>query len=230
MYDKHDKASNFLQISRNIQNTPYYKDKPFNRGAALVDLMMLTQHTECQEYKRGELVTYKRGHCYHPIEEFATRWGWERRRVKRFLDQLKDDGILTYKTSKRGTHIVMLKYEELQGYGTSNGISQGLENEEDEPSHGISNGWTEGLSDGQTDGTTDSLTDGKQVIRGNTSNIEREDCRNAGTDIRTVSKHEQYHEGEFGRNTRPGTARHSEKDFRTTDVSEYAKAFSEAAK
>ena len=229
MNDKQGKASNFLQLSRDIQNTPYYKDKPFNRGAALLDLMMLTQHTEFQEYKRGELVTYKRGHCYHPIEEFATRWGWDRRKVRRFLEQMEKNGEITVHTSKRGTHIVMHKYDEWQGYGISDGISQSLENEEDEPLHGTSNGWT----DGRTDGSSDSRTDSTQEIRNNNANNEqeREYERTTfnGTSMGSLSDHERNNSNQYGWDSQPRNIRHTEEDSRPTGVSEYAKAIKEAS-
>lgn len=227
--DKQGKASNFLQLSRKIMDTPYYKDKPFNRLAAFLDLMMLTQHTTIQEFKRGELVTYERGHCYHPIEEFATRWGWDRRKVRRFLDQMEKNGDITVYTSKRGTQIVMHKYDEWQGYGISDGISQSLEDEDVEPLHGISNGQT----DGRTDGSSDSRTDGKKVIRKNNSYKEKESIGNAGTDIDgtgmgSLSDHERNSSNQHGWDSQPRSIGYSEKDRGTTEVSEYAQAIKQA--
>lgn len=229
MNDKQGKASNFLQLSRDLQNTPYYKDKPFNRGAALLDLLMLTQHTEFQEYKRGELVTYKRGHCYHPIEEFAKRWGWDRRKVRRFLKDMEKNGEITVYTSNRGTHIVMHKYDEWQGYGTSDGTSQSLENEEDEPLHGIS----DCLTDGITDGTSDSRTDSTQEIMTNTFNKEKESKKNAGTDFNrtgmgTLSDQARNNTNQYGWDSQPRSIGYTEKDRGTTEVSEYAQAIKQA--
>lgn len=227
MNGKQGKASNFLQLSRDIQNTPYYRDKPFNRLAAWLDLMMLTQHTDFQEYRRGELVTYKRGHCYHPIEEFATRWGWDRRKVRRFLKQMERNGEITVYTSKRGTHIVMHKYDEWQGFGTSNGISQSLENEEHEPPHGISNGITDGISDG----SSDSQTDGMQEIKNNNDNKEEKEYGQSSTDgtgMGTFSDHERNSSNQHGRESKPRSSRYSEEDYGTSDVSEYAQAIRQA--
>lgn len=229
MNDKQGKASNFLQLSRKIMDTPYYKDKPFNRLAAFLDLMMLTQHTTIQEFKRGELVTYERGHCYHPIEEFATRWGWDRRKVRRFLKQMEKNGDITVYTSKRGTHIVMHKYDEWQGYGISDGISQSLKNEEVEPLHGISNGQT----DGRTDGSSDSRTDGTQEIMTNTFYIEKESKENAGAEIDgtgmgTLSDQARNNTNQCGWDYQPRSIGYSEQDRGTTEVSEYAQAIKQA--
>ena len=162
-------ARNFLQLSRDIMRTPYYRDKPFNRGAALIDLMLLTQYEDVDEIKNGQMIKYKRGHIYHSIEELRKRWGWkDNRRVKRFLDMLQDHGHITYTTSNRGTEIVMLHYEEWQGYGITDGMPERLEIKELQPHHGMSDGRADSTADGRTEGKTDGI----QEIKHNTSNIE----------------------------------------------------------
>ena len=181
--DKCGRARNFLQLSRDIMKTPYYRDKPFNRGAALIDLMLLTQYEDVDEIKNGQMIRYERGHVYHSIEELRKRWGWkDNRRVKRFLDMLQDHGHITYTTSNRGTEIVMLHYNEWQGYSMTDGITESLETKELQPHRGMSDGRADSTADGKTDGSADGI----QEIKHKTFNIEEYINTSSNISMKTV--------------------------------------------
>lgn len=96
-------SKGYIKLHRQIEDSWLWNEKPFSKGQAWIDLLLLANHSDHKEMRNGELTEYKRGQVCRPMTELAERWGWDRRTVKRFLDVLSADGMLSVTSSANGT-------------------------------------------------------------------------------------------------------------------------------
>ncbi len=115
----------WIKLHRTIRENWIWQDRPFSRGQAWVDLLLRTNHKDTKVPVGGIPWLIKRGQFLTSLEKLGEAWGWERRKVKRFLVALGDDGMLTYKMSKNGTMITIENYDFFQGHGTTDGTADG---------------------------------------------------------------------------------------------------------
>lgn len=100
-----------------------WEDKPFSKGQAWIDLLMLANYSEKKKPKNGEIITYKRGNVNLSMTQLAERWGWDRRTVKRFLDLLSNDGMVSLECTTHGTTVTIVNYEVFNNPCTTNGTT-----------------------------------------------------------------------------------------------------------
>ena len=86
------KNKGYIYLDRKILDHWTYKDKPFNRGMAWIDLLLIADHTTHTDIWRGNPITYKRGDVNLSISELAKRWGWSRDKTRRFIKDLEKYG------------------------------------------------------------------------------------------------------------------------------------------
>ena len=91
---------------------------------------------------RGKPKTYKRGDVDRSISSLADRWGWSRQKVRRFLNQLVDDGMVQVNATTNDTTITIVKYGDFQNKRTTN-----------DTTNDTTDVTTERTSDVTTDGT-----------------------------------------------------------------------------
>lgn len=128
----------YIKLDRKIMNSFLWNDKPFNKATAWIDLLLLATWKDSKEMYRGELVQRKAGEVSCSIEWLASRWGWDRKKVMRFLNVLEDEQMVSQKRTRRGTTLSIVNWAKYQTDGTTNGTTDGT---------------TDGTSDGTTDGT-----------------------------------------------------------------------------
>ncbi|MBQ2348887.1 MAG: hypothetical protein II388_11060 [Clostridia bacterium] len=128
----------WIKIDRQIQEHWIWTDKPFNKSAAWIDLILLANHETQKVNLREGLVTVRRGQFVTGIDKLAERWGWSRGKVYRFLKVLETEQMLKRKTNTYGTLLTIVNY----------GKFQGVRNTNETP-----NGTTDGTTDETTDGT-----------------------------------------------------------------------------
>ncbi len=124
-----DNNKNFIKLNRCIMENWLWTKKPFSEGQAWIDMLMLTTHTTTKEMFRGNLVEKKRGDLNVSMLFLSERWGWSRKRVKHFLEQLeKDEMVTTHITSQR-TVITIENYSNYQDKPTPKGTLKGTPND-----------------------------------------------------------------------------------------------------
>lgn len=80
-----------------------------------MEIILLTNHTEKKTMIGGNLVTIKRG-TFHTSElKLAERWGVSRNRVRRFLELLESDDMISTNKTVNGTTIKVHNYDVYQG-------------------------------------------------------------------------------------------------------------------
>lgn len=68
----------WIKLDRAIQDNWLWEDKPFDKGKAWIDLLMLANWKDNKIPFKGEIVTCKRGDVNISITALAERWGWSR--------------------------------------------------------------------------------------------------------------------------------------------------------
>ena len=102
--------NNFIPLNRSITNHWLWKDKPFTKGQAWIDLIMLANHTTVKTIYKDEIVECKRGDVNFSMSYLAERWGWDRKKVSRFLKALELDNMVRVNATTHRTTITLINY------------------------------------------------------------------------------------------------------------------------
>jgi hypothetical protein len=103
-------SKGWIMLHRSIQDCYLWKDKPFSKGAAWVDLLLLVNHKDNKCLIDGELRTIERGQLVTSIATLSERWGWDRRKTSKFLKVLETDNMITQKRTTHGTTVTIVNY------------------------------------------------------------------------------------------------------------------------
>lgn len=138
----------WIKLHRQIADNDLWLDKPFSKGQAWVDLLLITNHAKgLVKVKNGLTFPVERGECGYSVLALADRWGWSRGKVDRFLLSLEGQKMIQIMDTKTDSKtdalnrniIKVLRYEEYQ----------------------------------QTDSKTDTKTDTKRTLNGH-----KQECKN----------------------------------------------------
>ena len=110
----------YVSIHREIMDHWLWQDKPFSKGQAWIDLILLAKYKQEKfPYKDG-ITEGQRGTVYRSISWLAERWGWGRDRTRRFLDLLQEDGMITIVATTHQTTITLVNYGKFQNPPSAN--------------------------------------------------------------------------------------------------------------
>ena len=111
----------WIKLNRQIMDHWVYQDKPFNRSMAWIDLLLLADHKTHKSLWRGRLTEFKRGDVNLSMTELGRRWGWSRKKVKNFINDIESDRMVALKGTVYRTVITIVKYDDFQVQGTVEG-------------------------------------------------------------------------------------------------------------
>src|SRR5574344_1754785 len=111
---------NFIFLNRCIQSNWLWEDKPFDKGRAWIDMLMLANWKDTKTPYKGEIITCKRGDVNLSITALSERWGWGRYKTKSFLNLLEADGMITQNCTTHRTTITIENYNKYQVSPTTN--------------------------------------------------------------------------------------------------------------
>ena len=103
-------AQGWIPVYRQIQENWMWKEKPFSKGQAWIDLIMLANYEDKKMPYKGEIITCERGTVNLSISVLAERWGWGREKTRRFLKLLESDKMVTVNATKHRTTITIENY------------------------------------------------------------------------------------------------------------------------
>ena len=110
----------WIHIDRKLLDHWLWSSRPFSRGQAWIDLLMLAKHKDQTFYSGGKIIEGKRGVVYRSLKSLADRWAWDRKTVRGFLKLLEKDGMVTTESTTQGTTITIVNYDVYQDIGTTN--------------------------------------------------------------------------------------------------------------
>lgn len=101
----------WIKLHRKLLDCWIWKEKPFDKGRAWIDLILLAMHHDTEIVEDGKPYPVNRGSYYFSILKLADRWGWSRNKVKRFLDVLEHENMLYTTRTNKGTLLTIVNYE-----------------------------------------------------------------------------------------------------------------------
>lgn len=113
--------SGYVKLWRAVQDDPLWTEKPFSKGQAWVDMILLANWKDSHFFSRGIRVDVRRGQMAWSVVSLAERWGWSRNKVLRFLDYLEAEHQIEQQANNVTTLISLKNYEKYQENGTSDG-------------------------------------------------------------------------------------------------------------
>ena len=105
----------WIKIHRQIIENEFYFSERFTKQQAWVDLLLLARHNSGLVTIRGIDIKLNPGQlCYSQLS-LSKRWQWDRKKVKKFLNQLKKREMVDIKISKVTTIITIKNWFSYQG-------------------------------------------------------------------------------------------------------------------
>lgn len=105
----------FIKLDRGIQENWLWEAKPFSPGQAWIDLLMMAAHSTGPRSWKGSYLTQHRGEVFTSIVALADRWGWNEKKVARFIKALESDQMVRKGVLPKGTLLTIENYEKFQG-------------------------------------------------------------------------------------------------------------------
>ena len=103
-------SQGWISIHRQLQSHWLWDDKPFSKGQAWIDLLMLANHADKKIMLGNELIEVQAGSFITSEYKLMERWGWSKTKVRSFLDMLQKDQMIVKKTDRKKTTIIIEKY------------------------------------------------------------------------------------------------------------------------
>ena len=108
----------YIKLFRQLMDNPLWLDKPFAKGQAWIDLLMLANWKESKRViNNGETVLHE-GEIIVSQAWLAERWGWSRKKVSCFLTFLEHSGNIRILGTSKGTALHIENYTKYQSEGT----------------------------------------------------------------------------------------------------------------
>lgn len=106
----------WIALHRKIQEHHLWEDKPFSKGQAWIDLLLLANHEDKKFLLGNEVIIVEQGMVVTSIEKLKVRWGWSNTKVVNFLKLLENDEMITRKSDTKKTVLTLLNYSNYSGY------------------------------------------------------------------------------------------------------------------
>lgn len=123
-----EKYEGYIKLYRTIRKHWLWEDKPFSRGQAWLDLLLLANHSDHKSVSGGVVTVYHRGQVNVSQSYLAKAWGWSRHKVKAFLTDLSADNMVTYgqvEGQGKDRAITIVNYTFWQGLLPEQGQAEG---------------------------------------------------------------------------------------------------------
>jgi len=118
-------SAGWIKIHRKIRDCFLWKDKPYDKARAWIDLLLSAMHDDKKMMFDGKIVIVKRGSFITSILKLSDKWGWNRKKTTLFLKMLENEKMVTTKRTSKGTTVTIVNYEKYQVKGTAEGTAEG---------------------------------------------------------------------------------------------------------
>lgn len=102
-----------------------------------LDILLQANHQERKILIGNEIVLIERGSFHTSTVKLSERWSVDRKTVKKFLELLQKDNMITLKTSKKGTTLKISNYKDYQAFSEpqkDKGVDNSMDNSVPTPS------------------------------------------------------------------------------------------------
>lgn len=103
----------FIPISRKLfEHSFWCEDRVYSMFEAWIDLLQSARFENTKQLIKGRLIIVKRGQLPISLRFLASRWGWSKDKVSRFLDLLISESMIKKTANETGQVIVTVcKYD-----------------------------------------------------------------------------------------------------------------------
>ena len=100
----------WVKIHRDLLDNELWSDKPFTKGQAWVDLLLLANHKDKNVLIGSHTEMVERGSFITSELKLMERWGWGRKKVKLFLNFLESQKMIERNANNKRTVITIVNY------------------------------------------------------------------------------------------------------------------------
>lgn len=111
-----------------LDNFLWESNEKFDKRAAWIDMLLTANHADKEVMFDSAVIVIHRGQFLTSQRKLAQRWGWNHKTVKKYLDTLKQAGMIQFDTTERSTLITILQYAIYQDYKAFKGAVYGTVN------------------------------------------------------------------------------------------------------
>lgn len=111
----------YIKLYRDVRDNWVWDERPFSRGQAWIDLLMMVNHKDKEMMFNGSLITVKRGSRITSLHKLAERWGWSIHKVSDFLYTLEETGMISQERNSKKTMINVINYAFYQDVNDAKG-------------------------------------------------------------------------------------------------------------
>lgn len=97
-------------MHRKIHDSWVWDDKPFSRGQAWIDMLLMANHCENKVPFGGKIIAVEAGSFITSELKLMNRWGWSKTKLRSFLSELISDGMIYKNTDRKKTTITIVNY------------------------------------------------------------------------------------------------------------------------
>lgn len=109
----------WIRLDRKITENWLWEDKPFSKGQAWIDLILMANHKDNKFPLGDDVISVERGSFVTSELKLMQRWGWSKTKVRAFLSQLQNDQMLVKKTDRKKTTLTIANYGVYQDIETT---------------------------------------------------------------------------------------------------------------
>jgi hypothetical protein len=113
----------WISLHRQIKKGWLWKEKPFTKGQAWVDLLIEANFARGTVPSENQIIVVERGQVFWSIKDMASSWGWSRKKVSNFLNMLENDNMIEQIRTTKYTLLTIANYESYQTQGQQKNIS-----------------------------------------------------------------------------------------------------------
>lgn len=115
----------WIKLYKQVQDNVLWQDKPFSKGQAWIDLLLMANYADGEMLSKGTIVQIRRGQVFRTQKHLSERWGWSIKKVRGFLLLLEKQKMATVEGIAQGMLITIEKYEFFQCQGHEEGTVEG---------------------------------------------------------------------------------------------------------
>lgn len=119
------KNKGYIPLWRDIQdNHIWTSDEPFDIRSAWIDLLLTVNHKEEKILIGRRVQVIKPGQTWTSYQKLARKWHWSYKRVLRYINLLKSDGMLYADGTPNGTLLTIVNWGNFTIHGNTHDIAR----------------------------------------------------------------------------------------------------------
>lgn len=104
----------WIKAHRSMIDHWLWKEKPFSKGQAWVDILLLANHKEKEILLGNQVEKIKVGSFATSELHLMERWGWSKNKVRAFLNVLQSESMIVKDSNRKRTAINVVNYGKYQ--------------------------------------------------------------------------------------------------------------------